>query len=184
MRPLRGQQDISVATREESGVLCFLSRRGLTPWGSMGCNPEILVFPGEEHYVLDTRLDEVSLALQLLERNPQLSLASRLEGWVTLGRHKRKPVIPCRNMRIPPQLEKNHVVPISWQDEALARDSVSREVPCSALKCETEPDSLHATPKSSPIRRVPSRGTPRVPAPLHLSPFSPPERDRRVDSPA
>ena len=29
-----------------------------------------------------------------------------------------------------------------------------------------------------------SRGTPRVPAPLHLSPFSPPDRDRRVDSPA
>ena len=24
--------------------------------------------------------------------------------------------------RIPPQLEKNHVVPTAWQDEALARD--------------------------------------------------------------
>ena len=36
--------------------------------------------------------------------------------------------------RIPPQLEKNHVVPTAWQDEALARDGVSREVPCSALK--------------------------------------------------
>ena len=33
-----------------------------------------------------------------------------------------------------PQLEKNHVVPTAWQDEALARDGVSREVPCSALK--------------------------------------------------
>ena len=30
----------------------------------------------------------------------------------------------------------------------------------------------------------PSRGTPRVSAPLHLSPFSSPDRDRRVDSPA
>ena len=29
----------------------------------------------------------------------------------------------------------------SWQDEALARDGVSREVPCSALKGETVPDS-------------------------------------------
>ena len=29
------------------------------------------------------------------------------------------------------------------------------------------PDSLPATPKSPPTRRVPSRGTPRVPAPLH-----------------
>ena len=76
------------------------------------------------------------------------------------------------------------MVPTSWQDEALARDGVSREIPCSALKGETVPYSLPVTPKSSPTRRVPSRGTPRVPAPLHLSPFSPPDRDRRVDSPA
>ena len=39
-------------------------------------------------------------------------------------------------------------------------------------------------PKSPPTRRVPPRGTPRVPAPLPLSPFSPPHRDRRGDSPA
>ena len=32
------------------------------------------------------------------------------------------------------------VVPTAWQDEALARDGVSREVPCSALKGETVPD--------------------------------------------
>ena len=37
------------------------------------------------------------------------------------------------------------------------RDGVSREVPCSALKGETDPDSLPATPKSPPTRRVPSR---------------------------
>ena len=42
---------------------------------------------------------------------------------------------------MPPQLEKNHVVPTAWQDEALARDGVSRDVPCSALKGETVPDS-------------------------------------------
>ena len=51
---------------------------------------------------------------------------------------------------MPPQLEKNHVVPTAWQDEALARDGVSREVPCSALKGETVSDSLPATPKSPP----------------------------------
>ena len=33
----------------------------------------------------------------------------------------------------------------------------------SALKGETVPDSLPATPKSPPTRRVPPRGTPRVP---------------------
>ena len=45
---------------------------------------------------------------------------------------------------MPPHLEKNHVVATSWQDEALARDGVSREVPCSALKGEMVPDSLPA----------------------------------------
>ena len=49
---------------------------------------------------------------------------------------------------MPPQLEKNHVVPTSWQDEALARDGVSMKVPCSALKGETVPDRLPATTKS------------------------------------
>ena len=44
---------------------------------------------------------------------------------------------------------------IPWT--ALARDGVSREVPCSALKGETVPDSLPATPKSPPTRRVPPR---------------------------
>ena len=40
------------------------------------------------------------------------------------------------NSRIPPQLEKNDVVPPSSKDEALARYSVSREVPRSVLKSE------------------------------------------------
>ena len=43
---------------------------------------------------------------------------------------------------------------------------------------------VRATPKSPPTRRGPLRGTPRVPAPLPLSTFSPPDRDRRGDSPA
>ena len=51
--------------------------------------------------------------------------------------------VPLSNLAvfIPPQLEKNHVVPNSSQEEALARHGVSREVPCSALKGETVPDS-------------------------------------------
>ena len=35
LRPLRGLQETRVATREESGVLGFPSRRGLTPRGSL-----------------------------------------------------------------------------------------------------------------------------------------------------
>ena len=45
-------------------------------------------------------------------------------------------------------------------------------------------ESVMPSNKSPPTRRVPPRGTPRVPAPLPLSPFSPPDRDRRGDSPA
>ena len=40
------------------------SRRGLTPRGSLECNPEVPAFPGEEYEVPDTRLGEVSSALQ------------------------------------------------------------------------------------------------------------------------
>ena len=49
LRPLRGLQETRVATREESGILGFPSRRGLTPRGSLECNPEIPAFPGEEY---------------------------------------------------------------------------------------------------------------------------------------
>ena len=42
---------------------------------------------------------------------------------------------------------------------------------------------LSRTTKSPPTRQSHSRGTPKFPAPLHLGPFSPPDRDRRVDSP-
>ena len=66
------------------------------------------------------------------------------------------------------------MVPTSWQDEALARDGVSREVPGSALKGETVPDSLPATPKSPPTRRVPPRGTKHSWAPVSRPGSSPP----------
>ena len=42
-------EETRVATRVESGVLGFPSRRGLTPRGSLECNPEIPAFPGEEN---------------------------------------------------------------------------------------------------------------------------------------
>ena len=66
----------------------------------------------------------------------------------------------------------------------LARYGVSREVPVSVVTCERVPDTFLATPRNSPTHRVPSRETPRVRTPPHLSPFSPPDRERRVNSPA
>ena len=49
LKPLRGLQEIRVATREESGVLGFPLRQGLTPRGSLEWNPDIPAFPGEEY---------------------------------------------------------------------------------------------------------------------------------------
>ena len=63
-RPLSWVQEIPGETREESGVLRFPSRQGLTPRVHQESNPEIPVAPGEEHYVLDKSLDEVYFALQ------------------------------------------------------------------------------------------------------------------------
>ena len=51
------------------------------------------------------------------------------------------------------------MVPSSLQDEPIARYGVSRKVPVSVLKCKTVPDTFHATPRSSPTHRVPSRET-------------------------
>ena len=45
-------------------------------------------------------------------------------------------------MEIPPQLEKDHVVSASSQDEALDRYSVSSEVPRSVLRFEMVLDTL------------------------------------------
>ena len=52
----------------------------------------------------------------------------------------------------------------------------------SCLGNPMERGSWWATPKSPPTRRGPPRGTPRVTALPPLSPFSPPDRDRRGDS--
>ena len=60
-RPLCVLQQIPVTTTEENGGLCLHSRLGLTPWVSLECNPEICVAPSEEHWLLDTSLDEVYL---------------------------------------------------------------------------------------------------------------------------
>src|SRR5574338_535017 len=92
--------------------------------------------------------------------------------------------MPRRNSRIPLQLEKIHVVPRSSQDEALSRYSVSGEVPRWELEVETvlgTLDATHKVPRNPGLPREEHRG---FPAPPPLSPFSPPDLDRRVDSPA
>ena len=54
-------------------------------------------------------------------------------GWALLGfPGGKEPACQCRRHKR--RGFKPWVVPTAWQDEALARDGVSREVPCSALK--------------------------------------------------
>src|SRR5574337_918860 len=92
--------------------------------------------------------------------------------------------IPRRNARIRPQLEKNHVAPPPSQDEALSRYSASGEVPRSEWAVERALgtlDATHKVPRNPGLPRAEHRGFPAPPA---LSPFSPPDLDRRVDSPA
>src|SRR5574337_1203149 len=93
-------------------------------------------------------------------------------------------LIPRSNSRIPPQLEKNHVVPPSSQDEARSRYSVSGEVPRWELEVETVLGTLNAHQKVPRHPGLPGEEHRGFPAPLPLSPFYPPDLDRRVDSPA
>ena len=71
--------------------------------------------------------------------------------------------IPRRKSTIPSQLEKNHVVSPSSQDEAFARHSVSREVPRFILKFETVFGKLREIPKFPDIP-VSLKGITEVPS--------------------
>ena len=57
LRPLSGLQEIRVSTREDSGVLCFHSRRGVThrvatPWTAAYQGPPSMGFSRQEYWTL------------------------------------------------------------------------------------------------------------------------------------
>ena len=62
---------------------------------------------------------------------------------------------------------------VSFRLSHLARDGVSREVPCSALKGETVPDSLPATPQKSPDTPGSPEGNTEGPGPASSEPLLP-----------
>src|SRR5574342_266221 len=76
-------QEIPVAIREQSGVLCFHSRGMPVSPGASGMQPRDPCRPWRG-----------LLALQSLESNPQLSFATRMEDWTCLGQHKKQPEFP------------------------------------------------------------------------------------------
>ena len=83
-------RDLRRDSRGERSPWLPLETRPDSPCES-GMQPRVPVAPGEENSVLDTSLDEVYFALQLLERNRQLSLANRIEDWTSLGQYNWKP---------------------------------------------------------------------------------------------
>src|SRR5574341_426945 len=92
--------------------------------------------------------------------------------------------IPRRNSRIPPQLEKNHVVPPSSQDEAFPATASHEKSHVRNWRSKRYLAPLirpHKVPRHPGLPGEEHRG---FPAPLPLSPFYPPDLDRRVDSPA
>ena len=93
------------------------------------------------------------------------------------------------NSRMPPQLEKNHVVPTAWQDEALARDGVSREVPCSALNLNLDPRSPGlprpgCAPGAFPAAVATTESTTGKPSPTPARSQTPPRATRVHPAPA
>ena len=126
-------------------------------------------------YFLDTSLDEVYLPCSDSRAIP--SSPSQLEWKIGPLWANTKGILNSRcNSRIVPQLEKQHVLPPSSQDEALSCYSVSSEVPRSVLKVEMVLGTLDATqkvPQHTSLTREEHRGSRhhfiRSPSPLLIS---------------
>src|SRR5574341_257062 len=122
------------------------------------------------------------LALQSLERNPQLSFATRMEDWTSLGQHKRHPEFPDvtqesrRNSRkttwLPRHRKMKPFPATASQEKSHVRNWRSKRY----LEPLIRP---HKIPRHPGLPGGEHRG---FPAPLPLSPFYPPDLDRRVDS--
>jgi len=87
-------QEIHVTTREQSGVLCFHSRWMPVSPGVSGMQPRDPCRPWRGTLASGHKPRWGLLALQSLETNPQLSFATRMEDWTSLGLHKRHPEFP------------------------------------------------------------------------------------------
>ena len=155
MRPLSGLQEILVATREESGVLCFPSRRGLIPRVSLECNPEIPI--SLEMNIRSWTHDSMRSLWPSVSRAQPPAFPRNSKGSLGFpGRHKRKPEIPVvsresrRNSRKTawfPRLRKMRALP------ATASPGKSLDPPGSAKR--------HLTPFRRPPKVPRHAGFPR-----------------------
>src|SRR5574337_1204759 len=124
------------------------------------------------------------LALQSLEGNAQLSFATRVEDWTCLGQHKRHPefLVVTRESR-------RNSRKTTW----LPRHRKMKPFPATASQEKSHVRNWRSKRYLEPLMRphkiprhpgLPGEEHRRFPAALPLSPFYPPDLDRRVDSPA
>ena len=121
------------------------------------------------------------MALQSLESNPQLSFASRMGDWTSLGQHKRHPEFPVvtresrRNSRkttwFPRHRKMKPFPATASQEKSHVRNWRSKRYLAPLMR-------PHKVPRHPGLPGEEHRG---FPAPLPLSPFYPPDLDRRVD---
>ena len=124
------------------------------------------------------------MALQSLESNPQLSFATRMEDWTSLGQHKRHPEFPVvtresrSNSRkttwFPRHRKMNPFHATASQEKSHVRNWRSKQYLAPLMR-------PHKVPRHPSLPGEEHRG---FPAPLPLSPFYLPDLDRRVESPA
>src|SRR5574337_538996 len=124
-----------------------------------------------------------SIALQSFESNPELSVATRMEDRTSLGQHKRHPEFPVvtresrRNSRKTtwfPRHRKMKPFPATASQKSHVRNWRSKRYLAPLMH-------PHKVPRHPGLPGAEHRG---CPAPLPLSPFYPPDLDRRLDSPA
>ena len=125
-----------------------------------------------------------SIALQSLESNPQLSFATRMEDWTSLGQRKTHPEFPVvtresrRNSRkttwFPRHRKMKPFPATASQEKSQVRNWRSKRYLAPLMR-------PHKVPRHPGLPGEEHRG---FPAPLPLSPFYPPDLNRRVNSPA
>ena len=124
------------------------------------------------------------MALQSLESNPQLSFATRMEDWTSLGQHMRHPEFPVVTRESRRNSGKTTWFPrhgkmkpfsvTASQEKSYVRNWWSKRYLAPLMR----PTKF---PRHPGLPGEEHRG---FPAPLPLSPFYPPDLDRWVDSPA
>ena len=116
--PREGRPDTAATAREESARTFPLSRRGLTPLGTLQKYPKIHVSTGEESSGSGTESTQDLTPRHRRERNPERPPSNSHGDWPFLRPPERVPVVPVVSRVHLPQLEKIQEVLPSRRDDA------------------------------------------------------------------